>query len=72
LRTKRCTLWQLPLNPQVSTKSCQIAMALRPRDRPSSMASRKGALAQTDRLWLGCGPGALNSAPKSVITSLFE
>src|SRR6516162_5786072 len=54
----------------MSTKSCQIAMALRPRDRPSSMASRKGALAQTDRLWLGCGSGPLNSAPKSVITSL--
>src|SRR6516162_6964764 len=34
------------------------------------MASRKGALAQTDRLWLGCGSGPLNSAPKSVITSL--
>ena len=34
------------------------------------MASRKGALAQADRLWLGCAPLALNSAPKSVITSL--
>src|SRR5215472_6733577 len=45
-------------------------MALRPRDRPSSMASRNGALALADRLGLGCGPGALNSAPKSVITSL--
>jgi hypothetical protein len=34
------------------------------------MASRKGALALADRLGLGGGPRVLNSAPKSVITSL--
>ena len=59
------------MKPEVSTKSCQIAVALRPRDKPRSMVSRKGALAQVDRLWLGCAPRTLNSTPKSVITSLF-
>ena len=34
------------------------------------MASRKGALALAGRLGLGCRPPPLNTAPKSVITSL--
>jgi len=64
----------LPLNPQVSTQVLPDRHGVAPTRRASSLASRKSALAQTDRLWLGCGPRALNSAPKSVITSwlVFE
>jgi len=56
------------VKPQVSTRSCQIAMALRPRAIPSSIVSRYDSQA----LEVGLRPGGAvaNSAPKSVITSL--
>src|ERR1017187_10536348 len=52
------------MKPRVSTRSCQIAMALRPRESPSSMASRCTAQVLADG-----GGGAVfaaGSTPKSV------
>ena len=46
------------MKPYSETRSCQIAMALRPRDSPSSMASRYGSQAL-----------ALVTTAESVITS---
>src|SRR5260370_14794421 len=45
-------------------------MALRPRVRPSSMASRNGSQKLVDRAGFGtCGLESLNSTPNPVVTS---
>src|SRR5215467_4290375 len=77
----RRTLWYPALKPWSDTRSCQIALALRPRLRPSWMTSWKGSQAL-------CGDafapsGSLHSTPnpakhlygrfaRSVITALSD
>jgi len=57
--------------PCSETRSCQIAMALRPRLIPSSMASWKGLQALADGWRLGFSDSRpLNSTPKPVVTSM--
>src|SRR5579862_4648337 len=63
---KRLTLAYLPLKPWSSTRSCQIAIALRPRAAASSMTSRYGSHALADGARPGCG---VTTAPESVDTS---
>jgi len=61
---------QLPLNPLLSTRSCQMALALRPFESANSICSRKGsqALRAPAELWEGAiGDGEI--APKSGVTS---
>src|SRR5471030_1285580 len=72
---KRRTLWYPDAKPQVSTRSCQIAMALRPRESPRAMTSGYGSQALAEGLRPGFGassaaPLALNSTPESVVTSM--
>ena len=57
----------------MSTRSCQIALALRPRESPSSISSRWGSQALAEELRPGCGCGAFigsDSELESVITFL--
>src|SRR5947209_18519194 len=60
----------------MSTRSCQIALALRPRQSHPSRASRWGSQALADGLLSGCGAGAAatvgtaHSTPESGVTAL--
>ncbi len=64
-RTKRFTLEYRAVKPWSSTRSCQMAIALRPRWSASSMTSRCASQA----LAVGLRPGALGG-PESVDTSM--
>src|SRR5882672_7955588 len=69
LRTNRLTLAYWPAKPWSVTKSCQIAIALRPRPAPSSISSRYGSQA----LAAGARPGRIGHGGgpvESVDTSL--
>src|ERR1700733_1624853 len=55
------------LYPCLSTRSCQIPIALRPRDNSSSIISRYASLAPERRLTCS---GTVASGKKPVITSL--
>ena len=53
------------------TKSCQIAVASRPRPRPNSMASRNGSQTLADGIRLGFSTSRpVDSTPNPVVTSL--
>jgi hypothetical protein len=52
----------------VSTRSCQIAIALRPRERPLSIAWRCATQALAEGLRPGWG--SLDSCSKPVVTSM--
>src|SRR5262245_49564426 len=60
----------------MSTRSCQIALALRPRESHNSMVFRCASQALAEQLRWGCGVGVTatvdtaNSAPESGVTSL--
>lgn len=56
----------VPRKPLSDTRSCQMATALRPRLRPSSMASRNGSHSLTDEV----GLETLDSTPNPVVASL--
>src|SRR5689334_2220286 len=64
---KRLTLAYLPVKPWSSTRSCQIAIALRPRAAASSITSRHGSHA----LAVGARPGVGKVARGSVDTSVL-
>src|SRR5215813_9519832 len=70
LRTKRCTVRYPPLKPYWSTRSCHIALALRPRFRPSWIVSRNGSHVLADGFALGSSIGIFceKGLIKSVIT----
>src|SRR5512146_1091677 len=70
LTTKRLTLAYRAVKPWSSTRSCQIAIALRPRPSASSIRSRYGshALAVGDRAATSSA-AARNSGGRSVDTS---
>src|ERR1044071_9437101 len=63
--TKRRTLAYRAVKPWSSTRSCQIAMALRPRRSASMISSRYGshALALGARLRRGAGAEAVETPP---------
>src|SRR5206468_7042739 len=54
LGTKRLSPAWRPRKPRSRTRSCQMDLALRPRERPSAISSRKGSQA----LALGARPAA--------------
>src|ERR1700674_3620557 len=66
LRSNRLTLWYRPVEAWSSTKSCQMPLALRPRDSQSAISSLWTSHALADGLRLGCAVGlAVGSAPES-------
>src|SRR4030095_16302349 len=66
VRTKRRTLAYRAVKPWSSTRSCQMAMALRPRRRASAITSRYGSHA----LALGARPGRGTGAESVDISAL--
>jgi hypothetical protein len=71
-RTKRLTLAYFSPKPWPSTRSCQMAMALRPLARAVSMNSRYSSQALADGLLSSGGmlSTASTSPPESVDTSM--